>query len=215
MANYIKGQACTQYNDTLLKLTRSTPEYHKVDFCLQHYSTLTLLTFYSLNDIQITTYADDITITASHTKHQKAQQLIKTYLYKFCKWATTNNLHINIKKTITTLITPDPDEYGTTLSLKLNNKTLPTSTKHPKIFPITLDSKLTLSKHIKITITKAKQMFNFLKALTSTKWSKQRELIVSTFKAITWLILEYANTIWSPIVLNTNTKKLQTIQNTA
>ena len=66
-----------------------------------------------------------------------------------------------------------------------------------------------------VPITKAKQMLNILKALTSTKCCKQKGLIVSTFKAITCLILEYANTIWSPIVSNTNIKKLQTIQNTA
>ena len=38
-------------------------------------------------------------------------------------------------------------------------------------------------------------MLNILKALTSTKWGKQEELIVTTFKAITCPILEYANTI--------------------
>ena len=58
-------------------------------------------------------------------------------------------------------------------------------------------------------------MLNILKALTSTKWSKQKELIVSTFKAITHPILEYANTVWSPIISNTSIKKLQIIQNTA
>ena len=52
------------------------------------------------------------------------------------------NLHINIEKTTTRLFTPDPAKYSTTLSLKLNNQTLPT-TKHPKILGITLDPKLT------------------------------------------------------------------------
>ena len=122
--------------------------------------------------------------------------------------------HINTDKTTTILFTPDPAQYSTTLSLKLNNQTLPT-TKHPKILGITLDPKLTFSQHINVTITKAKQMLNILKALTSTKWGKQKELIVCTFKAITHPILVYANTIWSPIVSNTNIKKLQTIQNTA
>ena len=51
-----------------------------------------------------------------------------------------------------------------------------------------------------------------MKALT--KWGKQNEFIVSTFKAITRPILEYANIIWSPIISNTNIKKLQTNQNT-
>ena len=63
-------------------------------------------------------------------------------------------------------------------------------------------------------MTKAKQTLNILNALTSNKRGKQKELILSTFKAINRPILEYANTIWSSIILYTNIKKLQTIQNT-
>ena len=63
-------------------------------------------------DIQITIYADnDITITASHTKHCKVQQFIQPYLHKIYGYVITNNLHIN------TLFTPDTAEQGTTLSL--------------------------------------------------------------------------------------------------
>ena len=43
-------------------------------------------------------------------------------------------------KTTTTLFTPDPAEYSTTLLFKLNNQTLPT-TKYPTIFETTLDPK--------------------------------------------------------------------------
>ena len=57
-------------------------------------------------------------------------------------------------------------------------------TKYPKIFGITLDPKLTYN------IIKAKQMLNILKACIFTKWGKQTKLIMSTFKAITCLILE-------------------------
>ena len=123
-------------------------------------------------------------------------------------------IFIKTDKTTITLFTTNLAEYGTTLSLKLNNQTLPT-TKHPKILIITLDPKMIFLQHINITITKAKQTHNILKALVSTKWVKQKELIVFTCKAITRFILEYANTIWSPIISNTNIKKLQTIQNTA
>ena len=44
---------------------------------------------------------------------------------------------------------------------------------------------------------------------------KQKEITVSTFKTITRPFLKYANTIWNPIISNTNTMKLQTIQNPA
>ena len=64
-------------------------------------------------------------------KHHKAQQLIQPYLHKIYEWATTtNNPHINIDKTTTTLFTPDPAEYGTTLSLLPNT----TNNKTPKNF---------------------------------------------------------------------------------
>ena len=43
-------------------------------------------------DVQIATYADDITITASHTKHLKVQQLIRPYLHKIYESAIANNL---------------------------------------------------------------------------------------------------------------------------
>ena len=184
IANYIKGrQACTQYNGTLSKLKQINTGITQGGVLSP-----TLFNIYTSDiplpskDIQITTYADDITITASHTKHRKAQQLIQPYLHKIYEWATTNNLHINTNKTTNTLFTFNLAEYSTTLSLKLNNQTLPT-TKNPKILEITLDPKQTSSQHINVTTTKAKQSLNILKALTSTKWGKQKELIVSTFKA--------------------------------
>ena len=66
------------------------------------------------NDLQITTYADDITIIASPTKHHRTQQLIKPYLHKIYKWATTHNFYMNTDKTITTLFTLEPVKCSTT-----------------------------------------------------------------------------------------------------
>ena len=131
IANYIKGQACTQYNGTLSKMKQINTEVTQggvlspILFNI-HISDIS----FAPKDIQITTYADDITITASHTKHHKVQQLIQPYLHKIYEWTTTNNLHINTDKTTTTLSTPDPAEYSTTLSLKLNNKTPQNSWNH-------------------------------------------------------------------------------------
>ena len=87
IANYIKGQqACTQYNGTLSKLKR-------INIGVPQSGVLspTLFNIYTCDipllpkNIQITTYTDDITITASHTKDHKAQQLIQPYLHKIYK----------------------------------------------------------------------------------------------------------------------------------
>ena len=82
--NYIKGQqACAQYNHTLSKFKRTSTGL------LQGAAlSPTLFNIYTSDiplprkDIQITTYVNDITITASYTKHCKTQQLIQPYLHK-------------------------------------------------------------------------------------------------------------------------------------
>ena len=86
----------------------------------------------------------------------------RSFVAVSCVCGTTDNLHISTDKTTTTPFTPDPAKYGTTLSLKLNNQTLPTI-KHPQFLGITLDLKLTFSQHINVYITNAKQTLNILK----------------------------------------------------
>ena len=151
---------------------------------------------------------------STHTNPHIPQQQVQSYLNKIYDWTKQNQLTLNASKTTTTLFTPDPAEYNTTLTLQINNTTLPTN-KKPKILELTLDPKLTYSKHIQNTTLKAKQTMRIMKALTTTHWGKSEETLNITYKAITRPILEYASTIWSPIISNTNMNKLQTIQNSA
>src|SRR6476469_4398157 len=44
---------------------------------------------------------------------------------------------------------------------------------------------------------------------------KQNETLIATYKAITRPVIEYGNTLWSPIISYTNLNKLQATQNTA
>ena len=106
-------------------------------------------------------------------------------------WTPTNNLTLNPTYT---LFTPDPAEYSTQLELQIDNITLPMNI-NPKILGLTLDPKLTYNKHIKITATKARKTIHILKALTSSTWGKQKDTIITTYKAITRPILEYVSTI--------------------
>ena len=123
-------------------------------------------------------------------------------------------MQLNADKSTATLFTPDPAEYNTTLNLTINNAIIPT-VKNPKILGLHLDPKLNFNQHIQQTKEKASKTINVLKALTSTKWGKDKETIVATYKAITRPQLEYASTVWSPIVSNTQMNKLQVIQNNA
>ena len=124
-------------------------EYHKLEFGLQHYLKFTSLRLPLPKRHTNSTYANDITIAASHTNHHLSPTTHSTMFLQ-----------------IIILFTPDPAEYGTTLLFNINNQTPPT-TKHPKTLGITFDSKLTFSQHINLTVIKAKQTFNICKARTS------------------------------------------------
>ena len=166
------------------------------------------------DSVQLTTYADDIAITAPHTDINIAKANIQPYLQDILKWTKENDLLLNTDKTTCTLLTPDPAEYNTQLGLQIDNTTLPITT-HPKILGLTLDPKLTYNRHIDLAATKARKTINILKVLTSTMWGKHKETILATYKAITRPVLEYASTIWSPNASETNIDKLQIVQNTA
>ena len=166
------------------------------------------------DSVQLTPYADDITITAPHTDINIAKANIQPYLQDVLKWTKDNDLLLNTDKTTCTLLTPDPAEYNKQLGLQIDNTTLPMTT-HPKILGLTLDPKLTYNRHIDLAATKARKTINILKVLTSTKWGKHTETILATYKAITRPVLEHASTIWSPNASETNIDKLQIVQNTA
>ena len=216
MSNYIKGRkAFTTYNNKT-----STQRQFKTGVPQGGVLSPTLFNIYTSDipspppNINITVYADDITMTSTDTNKQIAQAKLQPYLQEIASWTQQNQLHLNPDKTTSTLFTPDPAEYSTQLTLNIDNVVIPT-VKNPKILGLTFDPKLTYNSHIRKTSDKARNTLKLLKALTSTKWGKQKETIVATYKAITRPILEYASTIWSPIASTTGITKLQTIQNMA
>ena len=164
--------------------------------------------------VHIVSYADDVTILASHQNYKIAEETIQPYLETIHAWTTENDLKLNASKSTATLFTPDPAEYSAQLALQIDNTTIPT-VKNPKILGLTFDPKLNFGKHIQETTGKAQNSIKIIKALTGTSWGKQKECLLATYKTITRPVIEYASTVWSPIASVTNTNKLQVIQNAA
>jgi hypothetical protein len=216
VSNYIKGRkAYTTYNNTTSSqkiFHTGVPQGGVLSPTLFNIYTSDIPTPHS--PVNLSTYADDISTTSTHTNIQSAEQNIQPYLADIHTWTQNNNLHLNASKTTATLFTPDPAEYQTKLNLSINTTPLP-YTHTPKILGVTFDTKHTYSTHINNTCTKARKTINILKALQATHWGKQKETLLNTYKTITRPILEYASTIWSPIASHTNINKLQIIQNNA
>src|SRR5207244_5140018 len=72
-------------------------------------------------NVQLETYADDIS-TLSSSQHIKiAQDRIQPYLNDIFTWTKQNDLQLNPDKSTSTLFTPNPAEYNPTLNLTINN----------------------------------------------------------------------------------------------
>ena len=164
--------------------------------------------------VQVMAYADDITITSTHTSTSASKKYIQPYLHKDFAWTKQNNLLLNLDKTTCTLFTPDPAEYTSNLDLTINNKALPMAT-HPKVMGLTLDPKLTYSTHIHTISVQTHKPLQIIKVLTATGWGKQKETLMATYKAVMRPALEYASSVWSPIASSTSINKLQVMQNAA
>ena len=114
------------------------------------------------HNIDLETYADDITTESSHINIEIAQNNLQPYLQNIHNWTIENNLTLNADKSTSTLFTPDPAKYNTQLHLSINNTLIPT-VKHPKVLGLTFDPKLTYAEHVKNTTTKASKTINILK----------------------------------------------------
>ena len=160
-------------------------------------------------------YADDITITSTHTSTSGSQEIYTTiHTGKFLPGKKQNNIILNPDKTTCTLFTPDPAEYTSNLDLKIHNNALPMATQ-PKVLGLTLDPKLTYTTHIHNISVHAHTPLQIIKALTATGWGKQKETLMAPYKAVMRPALEYASSIWSPLASSTSINKLQVMQNAA
>lgn len=216
IANYIKGRK----GFTLYQNSKSKQQQFKTGVPQGGVLSPILFNLYTSDipsppmGVSLISYADDMNPAASHSKYKEAEQRLQPYLHDIFEWTKRNDLMLNPDKSTATLFTSCTREQNTTLSLSINNVTIPT-VKNPKILGLTLDPSLSFAEHARITKEKADSSIKVLKALTSTSWGKQKETLLATYKAVVLPVIEYASTVWSPMISESNLGKLQTTQNNA
>ena len=159
--------------------------------------------------VQVMAYADDITITSAHISTSAAKKCIQPYLHTVFVWTKQNNLTLN------------PDKTTALFSLQTlqNIRAIWTSTLHmaihTKVLGLTLDPKLTYSTHIHNISVQAHKPLQMIKVLTTTGCGRQKETLMATYGVVMRPALEYASSMWSPLVSSTAIDKLHVMRNAA
>ena len=164
-------------------------------------------------NMEVVSYADDITILAIGTILKSLENRLNSYLESLNDWLTDRKLILSLPKSSTTVFTTWSREMSVKPDVKINNITL--EVENTKILGVTLDSQLNFGKHASKFCEKVQQRNNILKKLAGTNCGCEKETLNITYKSIGLSILNYAAPIWTPTLSNTNWQKLQTKRNAA
>ena len=164
--------------------------------------------------IHIASYADDVTITSTHSKPNVCTEQAQQYLETLSHWLTQNRLKVAPAKSTSTLITNYSKEHQYRPTLTLNNSPIP-HTHEAKILGVTYNTSMSFAPHINNITTKTSTRLNALRALSGTQFGKDKETLTLVYKQYIRTVLSYAGPAWAPTLSNTQLHKLQTTQNKA
>ena len=167
-------------------------------------------------DIKISSYADDITITSTHAKHSTAATNLQPYLDTLQNWLTKNRLKVAPEKSTATLITLDLKEHSLTdkTPVTLYNTPIP-YTNRVKILGVTYDTAFSFKHHIEDIKHKCEPKLKALKAISGQDFGQSKETSTTIFKQFLRPTMEYCSTAWSTNLADTHYKTLQIKQNDA
>ena len=181
LANSLKGhQQYTSFNNQTSKYTIIKAEVTQRGVLSPTLFNIYLsdIPFPKINSLNLISYADDITITSSHSNTKTVIQNLLPCPNEIHTWAHNNNLQINPIKTTSTLITPDLSECYKPLNIHINNTPISTIS-NPTILGLTFDPKLKFSTHTDNTITKVKNTQS-LKTPYINTLGKSKETLITT-----------------------------------
>ena len=165
-------------------------------------------------ELKLVTYADDCTVMASGSTVPELEERINPYLHTPLEWFTANDLELSPGKSSATLLTTFSKEINRELKIKIDGCPVPT-VKNPKILGVIFDGLHSFKANTDSLVNKVKKRNNVLKAIGGTTWGKEKEILMSTYKATGRATLNYAAPVWTASLSETNWQKLQTCQNAA
>ena len=201
LCSYLRGR------QTYVEFRNAKSTFRKVRACVPQGGVLSPILFNAYmsglptpsDGIKLTLYADDCTSYASGPTISPICEKLNSYLTTMHEWFEEHDLELSPGKSTATV-------FG--------QHTVPTM-KNPKILGVTLDSLHTFNAHSNNTLNKIRKRNSVLKALAGSSWGKDRELLTTTYKAISRSVVNYAAPVWTPALRDTHWSKLQAAQNSS
>ena len=164
-------------------------------------------------NIKLVTYADDSTVLSSGPRIEPLCQDINRYLDVLHAWFAERNLQISAPKSSATIFTTFSNEVKQNLPIHIKGAKVPTL-QDPKILGVTFDPMLSFKHHIKDLKQKVNSRTNIIKALAGSTWGCEKEVLLTTYGAISKSCLNYGAPVWTPEISRTNRTELQTAKKT-
>ena len=153
-------------------------------------------------NIDITSHADAITLSASRPQNEKLLDMISPCLNSLHDWLESGKLKLSTEKLIATLFTTWRKEAEFDPYLTISNSSIPVKSK-VKLLGVSFDSMLNLGEHVRSTKEKLSAI-TYSKRLLVANGVAQETLSV-TYKAIGRSVLNYG----APLRIHNLQYKLQ------
>ena len=113
------------------------------------------------------------------------------------------SLLISARKSSVTVFTPrcTPTKIHSNILIEASRLRL---VKCTRIFGVFLDLSLSINKHSHCVAERVSIRNSILKTFAGTSWGHQKETLLMTCKAVGRLIINYAASVWSPNLHDTN-----------
>jgi ribonuclease HI len=161
-------------------------------------------------EVQVTVYADDITLVARHPLPTSAATMMQPALDALASWAATNEVKIAADKTEALVITSHPNEVNAKCHprLTLNGSDL-TYNPEPKILGVHFDSQLRFGPQARFAVAKLSSRINVLRALAGTDWGCDEDTLRSLYTGYARPGALYAGGVWHGFLAPTHARRLE------
>ena len=159
-------------------------------------------------------FADDLAVATQDSDVGKAREVSQQAAIEIESWASKWKMKLAAEKSETMLFTQWGKETDMEVPITLNGEVIKTS-KQVTFLGVTLDRKLSFSKHVQGLRQKVKQRLRQLSALSGRTWGGDEGLLRSVYTTYIRSALEYAGGAWMPSASETAIQELGVEQNRA